>query len=409
MKLTALLSVCVTVLIARQTPSTPANVRTLAQTIGPLPSIVCPAGAIAIQPGASIQAAVNAAAAGASFCLKAGTHSIAGAITPKSGDTFVGEYGAVLDGSGWTTSVDYAAAIMAHNQDIDNVTIRNLVIRNMPQRGIHAFRDFSDHWTIENNEVTGCRSGIGVPSSSSVRHNYIHHNGGDSQGGLIPNGGYIASQVADTVFEDNEIAYNGPIEKIVQSRNVSFRNNYVHHNQGTGIWYDGDNTGSMIEGNRIEDNGLHGIHYEVSGRGVIRDNVVKRSADSAIFLSTSRDVEVTGNLLDGNFRGLNLFVSCAALAETYSGALPRDLSDNSVHDNAVIVGTRTGAIAALLGASGDCSSSQVSVYTNGSKANTFARNRYVVPDPAGRFWFWQALRTWPQWQALDLDTTGSVR
>jgi len=67
-------------------------------------------------------------------------HAVTGAITPKTGDTFVGEYGAVLDGTRWTTSDLTQAAFRSHNQDIDDVTIRNLVIQHMPQRGIHAFR-----------------------------------------------------------------------------------------------------------------------------------------------------------------------------------------------------------------------------------------------------------------------------
>ena len=80
-------------------------------------------------------------------------HSLTSSITPKRGDTFVGEYGAILDGTGWTTSDDTQAAFRAHNQDIDYVTIRNLVIRNMPQRGIHTYYWMSDHWTIEYNEI----------------------------------------------------------------------------------------------------------------------------------------------------------------------------------------------------------------------------------------------------------------
>ena len=43
-------------------------------------------------------------------------------------------HGAILDGSGWSTADDTQAAFRAHNEDIDYVTIRNLVIRNMPQR-----------------------------------------------------------------------------------------------------------------------------------------------------------------------------------------------------------------------------------------------------------------------------------
>ena len=125
-------------------PRAPVNLQILAGApVGPQPTTCRPAG-VSVVPGASIQAAVSAQVGPATFCLKAGTHSISASIVPKSGHTFIGELGAVLDGSGWVTSDDTAAAFRAHNQNIDDVTIRNLVIRNMPQNGIHAFKDFAD-------------------------------------------------------------------------------------------------------------------------------------------------------------------------------------------------------------------------------------------------------------------------
>ena len=64
---------------------------------------------------------------------------------------------------------DTQAAFRAHNQDIDYVTIRNLVIRNMPQRGIHAYHWMSDHWTIEYNEIASNRD-IGVAFRPRLHH-----------------------------------------------------------------------------------------------------------------------------------------------------------------------------------------------------------------------------------------------
>ena len=39
------------------------------------------------------------------------------------------------------------------------MTIRNLVIRNMPQSGIHTYYWMSDHWTIEYNEIASNKIG----------------------------------------------------------------------------------------------------------------------------------------------------------------------------------------------------------------------------------------------------------
>lgn len=377
---------------------------------GPQPSLACPAGAVVITPGTKIQTVVNLYPGTTTFCLKAGVHAITSSITPKTGNTFVGEYGAILDGTGWSTTLDYAGAFMAHMQDIDNVTIRNLVIRNMPQRGIHAFYQNSDRWTIENNEITGCRSGVSLANASVLRRNRIHHNNGDSRGGMIPNGGYIGTSITNSLVEDNEIAYNGDIQKVTLTSNVTFRNNYIHHN-GNGIWYDGDNVGSLIEGNVVEDTAGNGIFYEISGQGIIRNNIVRRSGESAIFMSTSRDVEIYGNTLEDNFRAVNLFVSCGNVHPRdvpYAGAIGWDLRNNNVHHNRVVVRDQSGAIGNLLGYDSTCTSAQADAYLNGSKGNVFTANQYAVPSLTGPWWHWGSLKTWTEWQGLGQDTQGTA-
>ena len=209
-----------------------------AGSVGPQRTITCPAGAVDVPIGADIQRVVDARPSGTTFCLKAGVHAITAAITPKSGHTFVGEYGAVLDGTGWKTTDRTQGAFRAHNQDVDDVTIRNLVIRNMPQKGIHAFRDFSDRWTIEFNEIASNQTGVSFPNHSVLRNNYIHHNVGNPSASdpAERGGGYAGYQATDTILDTNEIAYNGPEQKVMESVNVTFRNNFVHHNVGDGIW-----------------------------------------------------------------------------------------------------------------------------------------------------------------------------
>ena len=228
---------------------------------GPQASITCPAGAVSIMPGQSIQSSVNVYPGTTTFCLRAGVHYVTSSITPKTGNTFVGEYGAILDGSNWSTTDTTQAAFRAHNQDIDYVTIRNLVIRKMPQKGIHAFYWLTpDHWTIENNEITGSHTGLLFPDHSMIRNNYIHHNYGNPSGATAAErgGGYVGYYASYTTFENNEISYNGKEQKVMESTSVTFRNNFVHHNQADGIWYDGGNTGALVEGNRVEDNVRNG-------------------------------------------------------------------------------------------------------------------------------------------------------
>ena len=181
----------------------PRRRRFVSPVTGPQRAITCPVGAVNLAPGMDIQRAVDAYPGGTAFCLKAGVHAITGAITPKTGDVFVGEYGAILDGTRWTTADLTQAAFRAHNQDIDDVTIRNLVIQHMPQRGIHAFPFMSDRWIVEYTEITGGHLGIQVGNKSVVRHSWIHHNIGNPFS-PIPSergGGYSLYQATDVLFE----------------------------------------------------------------------------------------------------------------------------------------------------------------------------------------------------------------
>jgi len=374
-------------------------------TYGPQ-NVPCPSGAFNIVPGQNIQTAVNNNIAATTFCLKAGVHSITASIMPKSGDVFVGEYGAILDGSGWATTDEHQAAFRAFDcpactppttQDIDNVTIKNLVIRNMPQRVIYAYLS-PDHWTIEFNEIGPAKIGVMVSSGSVVRNNFIHGN---------TNGGYLVWKASDVVFQDNQIAYNGPGQKIVATSNVTFRGNWSHHNND-GIWYDTENTASLIEGNLVEDNWREGIFYEISSGATIRNNVVRRSGDTGIHISTSKNVEAYGNTLEDNFRAIQLFLNCNAVG---GGTIKYDLTNDFIHDNTIKVGTRSGSWANTLNSLSSCTATQMAPYLNGSKNLIYDRNNYTVPDVNGRYWVWGyvTFKYWYEWQAIPQDPSGTVK
>ena len=376
-----------------------------AGSAGPQRTITCPAGAVDVPIGADIQRVVDARPSGTTFCLKAGVHAITTAITPKSGHTFVGEYGAVLDGTGWKTTDRTQGAFRAHNQDVDDVTIRNLIIRNMPQKGIHAFRDFSDRWTIEFNEIASNQTGVSFPNHSVLRNNYIHHNVGNPSASdpAERGGGYAGYQAIDTILDTNEIAYNGPEQKVMESVNVTFRNNFVHHNVGDGIWYDGGNPGAVIEKNRVEDNQRNGIFFEASHDGVIRDNTVRRSGDTGVFISASQKAEIHHNQLESNVRGLIYFIDCTLTGPSRG----LDLANNSAHDNTIRVGAQRSAIANGF-TYRDCDSTQLAAYLNGSKKLTFSRNSYYVPSLTGSYWLWNGSQPWSQWRSLGHDMDGAI-
>jgi parallel beta-helix repeat protein len=374
-------------------PQEPAilSASTMSPPAGPRADISCPAGSVKIAPGTRIDVVVNIYPGHTTFCLGAGIHPITNAITPKTGDTFVGQYGAILDGSGWITNDATQAAFRAHNENIDDVTIRNLVIRRMPKKGIHASVPESDNWTIEYSEVTANGTGVAAPRNSTVRHNYIHHN---------RTGGYSAFRAENTTFEANDISYNGGEQKIVATTNVVFRNNVVHDNEADGIWYDTDNAEAIVEGNVVEDNGRDGISYEISARGLIRNNIVRRSGSSGIFISTSKDVEIADNVLENNQGGIQYFLNCEAVG---GGSHNWDLANNVAHDNRLKI--EVGVMANVLRNEPNCTPSALAPYLNGLKGLVFRNNHYAVRSPALKYWFWGSCcsKTWSEWQALGQD------
>ena len=222
------------------------------------------------------------------------------------------------------------------------MTIRNLVIRNMPQQGIHAYYWMSDHWTIEYNEIAYNKTGLEFAPDFTIRNNYIHHNVGNPSASSPAErgGGYVGNSAHNTTFDSNEIAYNGPEQKVVHSANVTFRNNFVHHNLRDGIWYDTSTTGgALIEGNRVEDNGRIGIAFEASIGAIIRNNTVRRSAGDAVFISMSQNAQIYNNSLEANVGGIQYFLNCASLS------LGEDVKNNAAYDNTVVVGTQSDAYA----------------------------------------------------------------
>jgi parallel beta-helix repeat protein len=385
--------------------------------VGPQASITCPEGAVRITTSQDIPSTVDASPTGTTFCIAAGVHYPSSPINPKNNQSLIGEYGAIIDGRDVKMTYDTGSTSIIRGWNCTNcsyVTIRNLVVRNLPG-DYHCVGDSlngGENWVVDHNEVTGCLRGVQVYRNGVVSNNYIHHNAGDvnSPDPLQRGGGYGCYTCPGSTWVHNEIAYNGPEQKLGPSTNVTFRGNYLHHNAWDAIWYDSDSVGSLIEDNLVEDNPGNGIHYEVCGQGVIRNNIIRRSGTSGIYLSTSRDVEVYGNTIEDTWRGINLFAFCPALGIQYAGSVDHDLTNNWIHDNIIKVGTRSDSYASTLSTSSSCTSTQAQPYANGSKNNRFQGNGYFVPDVSSRYWYFAgaSLMTFGEWRALGQDTTGTV-
>ena len=284
----------------------------------------------------------------------------------------------------------------------DDVTITGLVIEMYASIAQHAAIDALGRsgWVIARNEIRRNHgAGITVGSRAQVRQNYISNNG---QIGIVGSGD-------DILIDANEIYHNNRAKffqrweaggaKFVATKNLIVRGNFVHHNDGPGLWTDIDNVNTLYENNISDDNALMGIYHEISYAAVIRNNVVRRNgfglpqwiAGAGILVAGSPDVEVYGNYLDGNADGIG-----AAQQNRGSGAYgPYEIRNLWVHDNTIL---NTPGWTGLAQDVGD-----LSYFT--SRNNRFEHNTYQLGATQFPFTWMNLELNEFEWAAFGQDTT----
>jgi len=312
-----------------------------------------------------------------------------------------------------TSVVDHAF----YSTDAQDVVIANVTIRhyaNPTQTGaIHARG--TRGWTIRrvdasHNHAVGIHLGYG----SHLHHSRMTHNGqmGLRAWGISRDGTFGAPMV----IEHNEIAHNrelgyrwgweGGAMKILQSKGTIFRNNWVHHNDGPGIWFDYNNHDTTIESNLVEHNEAAGIFYEVSyGDTMIRWNVVRENgkdiiegpSGAGIYISNSRDTKVVANAVDLNGRGVLL-----RMVRRERGPDGRlELTNVKVTNNDIRMFSGTTGLVDETG--------NDAYYT--SKGNVFEDNTYRLDDENATRFSWTggySSHTWQKWRAAGNDANGSL-
>ena len=375
---------------------------------------------VPVLPGENIQLKVDSAPGGTRFLIKSGLH-LGQSIRPKDGDMFIGEPGAILDGQ---NTVRYAIDGVTEGPPFpNNVTIRGLVIRRY-HGPLQSAAILAGHmwkagavtrgWIIEDNEVTAnAAGGIRIGSHTQVLRNNVHHNG---QIGI--------SGVGDsTLVADNEIAYNNTANvdpsweaggaKFVLTHDLVVRGNFVHHNNGIGLWSDISSFNTLYENNRAEDNAYTGIFYEVSYGGIIRNNVVQRNGfaqpepawvlGAGIMLANSSDVEIYGNTVTDNRQGITAYHQLRGVTP-YEDSLPKpygpwNTRNNYIHDNVITM---------KVGMTGMAQNIDLGMSMFTAWNNRFANNRYVIPGTNRLPFAWaNTPMTTAQWIAAGQDVAGT--
>lgn len=370
----------------------------------PAPVDTAPISGTPIYPGEDIQAKVRAAPANTRFVIKAGVHRRQ-TITPKSGMSFIGEPGAVLDGEDVTPYAFETLVSLPRN-----VTIQGLVITRYapPYQRAAIQGDNGTGWVITDNEISySAYEGVHPGRHGRVLRNYVHHN---AVGGIS---GYRSDS---TLIEGNEVAFNGATMidedpsraeaagmKFLRQYGLTIRDNNVHDNK-VGIWMDTGYQGTLIEGNTVVDNLSAGIWIEATYGAVVRNNRAERNGGTTtggwlghagIQVTNSPNVEIYGNIVANNMNGIGVMETSGYPDGPY-GAL--HVENLFVHDNVITMATGVTGLSENVG--------DPAVYT--SRNNRFANNIYFLGGNAGYFaWGGRSRIDESAWNRYGQDVTGS--
>ena len=318
---------------AGSAPTVPAKVCETPALAGPS---TAPPGAIVVQPTQKLDDLVESRSSGATYWLAPGVHTLGNdqydQVSPNTGDTFIGAPGAILDGR--------HVNLYAFGGHAANVTISNLTIQNFGAAGDNSNEGVVNHdsarnWTIGRNTIQlNAGAGVMIGSDNRVLGNCIRNNGQYAFNAYHSNG------VTNIILDGNEISGNNTDDwetrqpgcgctgggKFWETRGAVVTNNYVHDNDGVGLWADSNNADFLFQGNYVSGNDDEGIMYETSYNAAILNNTFVRNAlvkgptnpgfpASAIYISEAGSdsrvsgsygdrLRISGNVFTDNWAGI---------------------------------------------------------------------------------------------------------
>ena len=233
--------------------------------------------------GDDAQSVVNAHPAGTTYIIKAGTHLRNFSVQPKSGDTFCGEPGAVLDGG---RSLQSAFSGGASNVTLDSITVRDY--DSGWQGAAIQPETRASGWVVRNvSALHNCWAGLLAADGMRILGGHYNDNDQLGIGGNAATGVVLDGLDGDpTTLDGPELARNHTLRAPCEFEaggmkwdvgQVTIRNAHVHDNDCRGLWADINAHDALIEHNLVEDNWAEGIFYEISQDAVIRNNRVYRN------------------------------------------------------------------------------------------------------------------------------------
>jgi hypothetical protein len=326
-------------------------------TVG-IQSASCPSGAIAVEPGASIQAAIDSAGEGAVFCLKNGIHRVQ-AVHPRAGQHFYGEGATILNGSRLLTDfkredrywVARSQPLSAprHGECLPSAPACNrpdeLFIDDRPLTKVSSkdalasdqfYVDYDsgriyvvDDPTNHKVEVTAALFAFaGAAADVLISNITVEKYGSPAQNGAIHahegarwtienclvklNSGAGISVGADTRVHSCDIHHNGQIGVNGNGNNIRIENNRIWSNNIRGFDPEWEAGGAKIamsdevtfRGNHVHDNNGVGLWCDIECRNVIyEDNLVENNQMMGIHHEISFKAIIRNNVVRYNGSG----------------------------------------------------------------------------------------------------------
>lgn len=300
---------------------------------------------------------------------------------------------------------ELSASPCAFSGSAVGVQIQHLTVEKYRVQAQHgAIQGGGSGWIVDDVEARWNHSGgIVLGAESKILNSFVHHNG---QKGVSLSG-------ADCQLVNTEISWNNYAgfntgweaggTKFVRTDHLLVKSNYVHDNNGPGLWTDIDNIHTTYENNTVINNRGNGIQHEISYDAAIRDNVVKGNGvdptvwlwNSQILVQNSTNVEVYGNVVEVPARGGN-GISIINQNRGDGAYGPHIASNNRVHDNTVTYTGKSGA-SGFVDDTGNRS----------SNGNVFDYDHYIVTDGGTTHWSWFTWKTWSELQAVPQETHGT--
>ena len=323
----------------------------------------CPPAAIPIEVGQSIDSAAQAAPEGAAFCIRAGIHR-SQSIHPKTGQAFIGEPGAILNGSiklgdflhngrfwhagGITprgqTAGDCLKTKSACNRSdgvyVDGVPLEPVAALGSLRPGTFYFDHAARQLWLANNprgklvELAATERAFHASAAHGVviRDLIVEKYANPAQQGAISTGrrgqpatgwrvennevrfntGVGVAAGPDSVIRGNRIHHNGQLGITSTANNVLIEDNEISYNNIYGFdadWEAGGLKAAIAENmtvrrNRVFENRGAGIWCDIDCKNVtIEDNTVERNSSAGIFYEISSDGIIRNNSLQGNGAG----------------------------------------------------------------------------------------------------------